>query len=87
MFLSSPFCNTVFFYSTDTDGELYIDFRDFESCKFKGLKATFKRVSTPSTISDDEKEPLRTHWLWYWRDQKYIWRLFEVGVQVYKKPI
>ena len=46
------------------------------------MKATFKRVSTPSTTSDDEKEPLRTQWLWYWADNGYVWKLFAIGKEV-----
>lgn len=46
------------------------------------MKATFKRVSTPSTTSDDEKEPLRTQWLWYWADNGYVWKLFAIGQEV-----
>lgn len=72
----------VILYSQTDNDVIYMDFRNFESCKYKGLKATFKRVSTPSTTSDDDKEPLRTKWLWYWVDQSYVWKLFVIGVEV-----
>ena len=77
--------SSVFICYYSSKGEIYVDFLDFNSSKYKGLRATFKRVSTASTATGDEKEPMRTQWQWYWMDKTQKWRMFELNEQVSRK--
>ncbi|XP_066927666.1 protein mono-ADP-ribosyltransferase PARP12-like [Clytia hemisphaerica] len=48
-----------------------VNFEDLTQSRYSDLKATFKRISTPSTaLSKGTNEPLTTTWKWYWYDDE-----------------